>query len=464
MNDPQDPIVALAEHALQSSSAAFSADEVTAATMILLDTVAVGIAGCNATYADAVHGLAPRWGGNGPCRALGRGSGLPAASAAFLNAYQIHGQEYDCVHEPAVVHPMAAIMATALAELEQLSQGGDETGVSGRQWLDALSAAVDVAITVGLSAQTGLRFFRPATAGAFGAAAVAARLRGFNHEQTVLTFGHLYSQLCGTMQAHTEGSAVLPMQIGFNARNAVIAADLASAGISAPAQVISGPYGYHELFEPGGKIADLLPQLGQRHRITELSYKPFPTGRATHGGLDGILTLLREHEFDSADVTSVKLWGPPLIPRLVARPVSLGMPANYARLCMQYVGAIALAHGTVGLFDFDEKTLKSERINALANRIEIIDDGSPDPNALVPQRVEITLGSGEVLTADLPEVIGSPAKPLSHDGNLGKIRHCLQFAEFSDTQANALIDTGLRVTELADVGECLQHAWRADHS
>jgi len=464
MNDKQDPIVSLAEHALQSTSAAFTADQVSAATMILLDTVAVGIAGSNATYADSVHQLAPRWGGNGPCRAMGRGSGLPAASAAFLNAYQIHGQEYDCVHEPAVVHPMAAIMATALAELEQLAQGGDQTGVTGRQWLDALSAAVDVAITVGLSAQTGLRFFRPATAGAFGAAAVAARLRGFNQEQTLLTFGHMYSQLCGTMQAHTEGSAVLPMQIGFNARNAVIAADLASADISAPSQVIGGPYGYHELFEPGGQIADLLPQLGKRHRITELSYKPFPTGRATHGGLDGILTLLREHEFDAADVTSVKLWGPPLIPRLVARPVSAGMPANYARLCMQYVGAVALAHGTVGLFDFDAETLKSDRIQALANRIEVIDDGSPDPNALLPQRVQITLSSGEELTTDLPQVIGSPEKPLTHDENLAKIRHCLKFAEFAQAQTEALIETGLRVTELADVGECLQHAWQADRS
>jgi len=260
------------------------------------------------------------------------------------------------------------------------------------------------------------------------------------------------------------GSAVLPMQIGFNARNAVIAADLASADISAPSQVISGPYGYHELFEPGGQIADLLPQLGQRHRITELSYKPFPTGRATHGGLDGILTLLREHEFDAADVTAVKLWGPPLIARLVARPVSVDMPANYARLCMQYVGAVALAHGTVGLFDFDTETLNSERILALANRIEVIDDGSPDPNALLPQRVEITLGSGDVLTTDLPQVVGSPEKPLSHDQNLAKIRHCLEFAKFSEAQTDALIESGLRMTELADVGECLQHAWQADRS
>ena len=32
------------------------------------------------------------------------------------------------------------------------------------------------------------------------------------------------------MQAHTEGSSLLAMQMGFNARNAVVACDLAAQG------------------------------------------------------------------------------------------------------------------------------------------------------------------------------------------------------------------------------------------
>ena len=177
--DGNDTVWHLAGHGLAATCADLDEHQRAAATMIVRDTVAVGIAGAAATYADAVHQMAPRWGGGGCCRVLGRGHQMPAATAAFLNAYQIHGQEYDCVHEPAVVHPMAAIVATALAELEQRSGGTDQTGMSGQQMLDALSAAADVAIAVGMSARAGLRFFRPATAGAFGALAVAARIRRF---------------------------------------------------------------------------------------------------------------------------------------------------------------------------------------------------------------------------------------------------------------------------------------------
>ena len=174
--------------------------------MILLDTLAVGIAGANATYADAVHRVAPSWGMGGPCRVLGRGDGFPAQTTAFLNGYQIHGQEFDYVHEGAVVHPMAGILATALAEVERMSGGTDNTGIPGRHFIRSICAAVDIAIAVGLSGTRGLWFFRPATAGAFGAAAIAAQLRSFTVEQTVQVFGHLYSQLCGTCLLYTSPS------------------------------------------------------------------------------------------------------------------------------------------------------------------------------------------------------------------------------------------------------------------
>ena len=43
--------------------------------------------------------------------------------------------------------------------------------------------------------------------------------------------------------------------------------------------------------------------------------------------------------------------------------------------------------------------------------VEIQDVG--DPNALVPQRIEIEMTDGAIHAVDMAEVIGSPAKPLS---------------------------------------------------
>ncbi len=454
-----NPILALAAHAHALSVDDLDANTLAAAQMIITDTLAVGLAGCNASYADALRGIVNEWGVGGPCRVLGKGASLPAASAAFMNAYQIHGQEFDCVHEAAVVHPMAAIMAATLAEIERgTPEGNDATGVSGAEFVATLTAAVDVAIAVGLSAKAGLRFFRPATAGAFGAAAAVSRLRGFSLDTTVQTFGHLYSQLCGTMQAHTEGVAVLPMQIGFNARNAIIAADLANAGISAPVDVIDGPFGYLELFEPGGSMVGPLRELDQVRRIGQLAYKPFPTGRATHGGLDGLLSLCREHDIAASRVKAATLTGPPLIHRLVARPIHAGLPANYARLCMQYTGAVAILRGSIGLFDFDHASLADSEIHALAAKISVIDDGTPDPNALSPQTVEIQLADGRKLQRELTQIYGSPQQPMNEQQHREKVSHCCEFAGFG-THADAIFDQGTQLVQLPDIGPWLAHAY-----
>ena len=57
------------------------------------------------------------------------------------------------------------------------------------------------------------------------------------------------------MQAHTEGSVLLAMQIGFNARNAVVACDMAAEGIAAPREFLEGEFGYFALIEESHDLA-----------------------------------------------------------------------------------------------------------------------------------------------------------------------------------------------------------------
>src|SRR5437764_1327973 len=104
---------------------------------------------------DMLTGL----GGAPEATALGGGERLPLVHAAMLNAYQIHAQEFDCVHEAAVVHPMAASVPVLLGWAER------EGGVSGARLIRALVVAVNVAATLGLCSRAPMRFFRPANGG-----------------------------------------------------------------------------------------------------------------------------------------------------------------------------------------------------------------------------------------------------------------------------------------------------------
>jgi aconitate decarboxylase len=217
---------------------------------------------------------------------------------------------------------------------------------------------------------------------------------------------------------------VLAMQIGFNARNAIMAADLAAAGMGGPHDVLEGPFGYYSLIEAGGDLAPALAELGRVWRVTELSHKPYPSGRATHGGVTGILRLKAEHAIEPDAVKAVRLIGPPLIHRLVARPDKPDPPAHYARLCMAYVGAVALERGTVELVDFLPGRLPDPALHALAARIRVTIDANPDSNALGPQRIEIDLADGRTVACDVENVFGSPASPLDRETALAKFRQC----------------------------------------
>jgi len=313
---------------------------------------------------------------------------------------------------------MAVVLPVAIATAEAVGN------VTGRRLLEAVVAGVEVALAIGVAAREGLRFFRPATAGAFGAAAAAAKLRGFDAALTHQALGLTYAQLCGTMQAHTEGSAALPAQVGFNARNAITACDLAAAGLQGLSHSLEGPFGYFRLFEAEGNIRAVLPSLGRSWRIAEVSHKPFPTGRAAHGGLDGLEQLRRAQGFHAADVVAMRLKAPPLVGHLVGRRPSPDMSAAYARLCLAYAAAVALLRGRVWLDDFSAERIADPEIQALAERIQVLDDGNPDPNAMAPQRVEIDLKDDRTLAIDLPAVLGSPAAPLGRERHLAKFRAC----------------------------------------
>src|SRR5204863_3085970 len=167
-------------------------------------------------------------------------------------------------------------------------------GVAGERLIRAVVAGVDVAVTLGLCSRAPMRFFRPANCGGFGAIAALALLAGLDEAQTRDALGIYYGQCAGTMQAHIEASPQLAMQMGFAARAAVTAVQLARRGMPGPRAPISGPFGYFALFDGAADPAPF-DELGQGWRGCELSHKPWPTGRATHGGLDGLQRLIAEH-------------------------------------------------------------------------------------------------------------------------------------------------------------------------
>lgn len=437
----------LARHVANLRFDALPAAALAAAKVFILDTLGVGIAGSTAAGMDVLRAAAASWGAGHEATVWGTNMRAPAATATFLNATQVHNQEFDCLHEAAVVHVMATLLPTTLAFAERRG------GVSGRDLITAVAAGVDVAAGLGLASTAEFRFFRPAVAGGFGAVAGCARLAGLNPEGIAGAFGLQYAQTSGTMQPHIEGNIALPMQIGFNARAALTATDMASAGLHGPRDVFEGRYGYFRLIEGSWDIERIWRFLGREFQIEHLSHKPYPAGRATHGGLEGILALRAAHRVDPDEVEAVEIIGPPLIHRLVSRPDIPSPNAFYARLCMSFMGARALLNGRVDVADCREDGLTDPATHALAQRITMRIDDNPDPNALAPQRVEIRMKDGMVHRWRCEAMFANPARPLSREQHLEKFRRCWQFADaqLGQERANQLIGLIDRLEDVPDV-------------
>jgi 2-methylcitrate dehydratase PrpD len=391
------------------------------AKIFLLDTVAVGIAGVRAPFAAQAAASETR-NSPGTARIFGSPARVSARAAAFVNAFQIHAQEFDCVHEPAVLHPCSAVLGALAAECTA------RPGTGGVSFGAALVAGVDIAVSLGLAATGPLTFFRPATAGIFGATAAIARLRGLSPAQTVAAFGHALAFASGTMQAHLEGTPGLALQVAAAARNALAAADLAEAGLPGAALSIEGPFAYLKLFEKSHDLAPVLARLGKDFAVTELSHKPFPTGRAAHGGIGAVQTLLHTHNVTAADIAALRYVAPSLIARLVGRPAQPGMRVAYARLCLPYLAAHTAFFGTVGLNAFSPDALANAAVLDLAARITVAVNDTADPAAFTPAHLHAELHDGCTLEIAVPALAGSPALPLDRAARLAKVADCLAFA------------------------------------
>lgn len=377
------------------------------AARLLADTLAVGAAGSTAPGAAGVLAAAMGWGAGEDARLIGSSGRLPAASAAFVNAFRIHCLEWDAVHEPAVVHALSVVTAALSASIDRMGGCDPETALAG------LAVGVDVASGLGIAATSPLKFFRPATAGCIGAAMAVARIEGVEPLEDVL--GLANSFCAGTMQAHVEGSIVLPLQVANAARSAIMAVDLARAGLSGPHDALEGPFGYFRLIDDG-QLATYTHQIGARWLISDVSTKPYPSGRASHGALGAIAAS----GVMSGNIAWIELFAPPLIKRLVGRPFNSEMTPAYARLCLPLLSALMLTDGCIDPRRFMAATFADPAIADLAGRIIVNDDGTPDPNALSPQRMVVTLKDGTTIERTIPATLGSPDAPLSAEQTAAK--------------------------------------------
>jgi 2-methylcitrate dehydratase PrpD len=400
----------------------------------ILDTLGAMLGGSVAPGVAELVRLVERWGGREESSLLLVGRKAPAPHAALVNATMGHALDFDDTHDGAGnIHPGVSTLAASLAVAEL--QGG----VSGQDFVVAVTLGLDVACRLALAATVDRGWHRTAAFGIFGATAAAGKLLGLNTEQMVHAFGIAYSQAAGNRQCILDGALTKRLQAGQAASAAVFAALLAREGFTGAREVFVGRFGFFPMYQPEGyDVSAISEDLGAVFRGVELSFKPYPCGRPHHAIIDAALELYRRLELGATDAeariadvvitTDPRTYGDQLGPVSTRRRPSQVVEAQFS---MPFLVAAALVYGRVGISEV--AGVDDPRVLAVAERIRGVVRADARVNWA---RLEVRHADARRDFVETTSPSGSPAKPLSDAQLQAKFRDCAAHAVRSIPQAN----------------------------
>jgi 2-methylcitrate dehydratase PrpD len=368
----------------------------------LVDTVGCALAGGGGPASRAVLGLVAGEAGPGPATVLTAGRRVAVSPAVLANAMLASALDLDDGHYWSMNHPGAAVVPAALAVAEARQR-------SGRDLLAAVVAGYEVAIRAGgiLNAHPRERIYGSGAAGAYGAAAAAARLLGLDPARTghALGIARCHLPVSPVLDAIPHG-AMAKESLAWGAMTGATAALLAARGFTGPPTALEEPH------HPGATSGDALDDLGVRYRIAEVYVKRFPACLWTHAAVEAALQLRRAHGLGPEQVAEVTVW---THRRAVAIDDAAPRSVEAAQYSLPYTVAAALVDGELGVEQMRAERLGDGRLLALAARVRLALD--PRLDAMYPARraarVEIRTTDGRKGECEVLSVRGSAEDPLA---------------------------------------------------
>ena len=272
-----------------------------AVSLLMRDQIAVQIGSSAMPWSRKVLSYIQKRQRDGQSRVTASDLKMSAMDAAFVNASYGHGFEYDDAHRESASHPGCCVVPAALA----IGEGLDSTM---EDVITAIVVGYEVYTRIGCLAAPDLlsRGFHPhAVLSRFGAAAVAAKLRGFDAETTLNALAIALSYASGTTEFSSTGGSIKRVHAGIGVSSGMAAADLAEIGITGPRAFLSGNKGFFRTFlqRTAGVNPEKWFEKGAEFQIKKVWLKPYCCCGCNHAYVD----TMAEFAGRAADVASITL-------------------------------------------------------------------------------------------------------------------------------------------------------------
>ncbi|WP_344418279.1 MmgE/PrpD family protein [Pseudonocardia ailaonensis] len=403
-----------------------AADAPAGVTRAVLDAFSVAVPGSASRVVGQLT-EALEVSGAGPSPVWFSGGAALAGDAALLNGAAIHVNDFDDTHDAAIVHCMSVILPAAYAGWRD---GRTDT------LLSAVAAGTELACNLALARPHYSGWHYTTLLGAMGAALAHATAAGAPDEVVADAVGNAYVHLGGNKQVVLDASVAKRLMPGTSARAGVLASRLAHAGIGGVRGWLGGEYGLLTHYY-GSDRNKAEVHGGERPRIDELSLKPYPACRFTHGAIEAAL-LLRERlgAETAAGLERVRVRYPATDRfGIVVRPFeSRGAAEMDAQFSTAFLVASALVHGRIDFESYGPGLIDDPTVVDLAGRVDVVQDVEVDDSAaLGPIEVE---GSGASITVET--VLGAVGRPLGAELARAKFETCRSRAVALGTAAERL--------------------------
>ena len=437
---------------IEDAPHAWSVNALDRAQAAFMDTAACMLAGADDPAARIARASTARWGA-GEATVVGTQARLAAPWAALANGTAAHALDYDDVLEIGNAH-VSAVLVPALLAL------GEERRASGEECLDAFIVGVEILARLG-EAMNMTHYFlgwhTTLTLGTTSAAAAAARLLKLDAARASSAISIAASMASGLKWQF--GTMAKPIHAGLAAKNGIVAAVMAEAGVTAAEDIYEGERGFVALYAgtPISRLDAAMKRLGAPTAIEQhgLWQKIYPCCASAHRPLDALLSLRAETNVSPSVVESVDA----LVSQVAAQNLPYPTPqdAMQARFSMHYLLASALVDGKLSLDAFEPSALKRSQILELLPKITMnVDPGQPGNESTnsITHCAEVTLylSDGSSVSRAVTYPKGHPEQAMDENELSDKFMACAE-RSLTKIEAESALTTLCEVRKLNEIAK-----------
>ena len=392
----------------------------------IIDTVGVGVAGRHEHASKIMLQYVKSLGGRDCVSAWGIGQTLSLEGGVLYNGVAAHVLDFDDVNSPLRGHPSIALLPPLLA-----------LGQANNLKLSSVAAAYVVGFEVMVRLARAMvqdhyakGWHATTTLGTIGSAIACSHLLNLEEDQIINSIGLAVAQASGTRGNF--GTMAKSFQTGRCGAAGMASSMLAQLGMDASVDAIDGEQGFTRLYGKHESLQDVLSGLGLEPfelLSSGIEIKKYPMCYAAHRSLDGIFSLIDEHDLRAGDIRSIHITSNnrALVPLIYDRPLT-GLEAKFS---MEFAMAAAVIDARIGLASFTDELVMRDSIQSFIPKVtKVEDDGSQTPRW---NTLTVELVNGEVLQKTVTTLRGSMQDPLSDQELKAKWDDCLSYGGISES-------------------------------